>query len=82
MPLKKCLINGPLIVGKYEICTYSFCHSNYFIYFFYCFQGKSTIQDINIKQFRMGSKPEEMRMEDFIKIEKIGEGKAILFSAY
>lgn len=41
-----------------------------------------TIQDINIKQFRMGSKPEEIKMEDFIKIEKIGEGKVIMFSAY
>lgn len=30
----------------------------------------------------MGSKPEEIKMEDFIKIEKIGEGKVIMFSVY
>lgn len=33
------------------------------------FQGKSIH-----KQFRMGSRADDMKMEDFIKIEKIGEG--------
>jgi len=40
-----------------------------------------TVLDNNTNQFTMGSKTEDvMKMDDFIKIEKIGEGKATLYS--
>jgi len=42
--------------------------------FLLSFQGKSIHSLRYYKETRMGSKFEDMKMEDFIKIEKIGEG--------